>query len=224
MKSVLTKVSALLLSAFIVVGCGHEGGSNTVVMDLSVIANATGQDEVILARSEEARAELGTQLQQLAISMDQQIAAQQEEMGANPTPEQQAQLQQMTMQARQQLGEAQSQAQGQANQIEENLINEFRAEIQPLVEEIAASKGASVVLLQDASIFWYQDSLDITDEVIAAWRALPQDSEADAEEVAEELEEVEEELAEAEEELAEAEEQLEELQEELEEAEAVVTE
>ncbi len=224
MKSVLAKISALLLSAFIVVGCGHEGGSSTAIMDLSVIANATGQDEVILASSEEARAELGAQLQQLAMSMDQQIAAQQAEMGANPTPEQQAQLQQMTMQARQQLGEAQSQAQVQANQIEESLINEFRKEIQPLVEEIAASKGASIVLLQDASIFWSQDSLDITDEVIAAWKALPQDSEGEAEEMAEELEEVEEELAETEEELAEAEEQLEELQEELEEAEAVITE
>ena len=191
MKSVFVKAAAVLVTALVAVGCGHEGGE-AVVLDLGAIAQATGQDELIRARAEEAREELGAQLQQLAITMDQQIAAQQAEMGESPTAEQEAMLQQMTMQARQQLGEAQAQAQAQATQIEEQLIEDYRAEIQPLAQEIARSKGASIVFADDSYLFWYDDSLDITDEVIAAWRALPDDS-AD-EDVAEELAEVEEQI------------------------------
>ncbi len=129
------------------------------------------------------------------------------------------------MAAQQQINGAQAQAQTQANRFEQQLIEEFRNELQPLVETIAHEKGIQNVLTSDAYIFWFDPESDITDEVIAAWRARPQESadtsvEELADEIADvetELEAVEEDLAEVEGELADAEEEIEELEEELEE-------
>ncbi len=121
----------------------------------------------------------------------------------------------MTLQARQQINNAQMQAQNQASQIESELVADFRAEISPLAQKIASQMGASAVLASDSYLFWFDPAVDITDEVIAAWRALPAEDpvEEAVEEVAEELAEVQAELEAVEGELAEAEGEIEELQE-----------
>ena len=222
MKTGFSSCLALIASIFLISGCDQlpGGGSGVAVMDLGVIAEATGQDELIRSEAEAARNALAEQLQQFAQSLDQQLVAEGEKVGADPTPEQLQFLQQLNAQARAQMNEAQTQAQAQAAQIEQTLVAEFRGVISPLAEEIARSKGASAVLAIDAYVFWFDPAIDITDEVIAAWRARPVDE--TVEEIAEtqaELEEVEDELADAEADLAEAEEQIEVLEEAIEEAE-----
>ena len=90
-----------------------------------------------------------------------------------------------------------------------------------MVEDIAKKQGATAVLAADSYLFWFDANVDITGDVITAWRALPAnapveeaaEASAPVEEVAEvqaELEEVEEELAEVEEDIAELQEALEE--------------
>jgi Skp family chaperone for outer membrane proteins len=227
MKAGLNVVLVLVASIFLISGCDQisVGGSDVAIMDLSVIAEATGQDEIIRAEAEAARNDLAAQLQQLAQALDQQLAEEAEKVGSNPTPEQAQFLQQLNVEARNRMNEAQTQAQTRAAQVEQTLVSDFRDAITPLAKGIAKSRGASVVVAVDAYLFWFDPEIDITDEVIAAWRARP------AEEVAEvesELEEVAEELAETEEELVEAQEEVEELKEVIEEAieaaEAPVTE
>lgn len=210
---------SLLVGSALLVGCnqmpgGASGGQGVVIMDLAAIANATGQDEVIRQESDAARAELGAQLQALAASLEQQISAEREKIGITPTAQDSQRLQELTMQARQQINNAQMQAQNQASQVEVELVAAFRDRVAPLAERIAKEKGASAVLAADAYLFWFDPAIDITDEVIAAWRALPAD--ASAEEVAaEELAEVQAELDEVEEELAVAEEELQEVAEDV---------
>ena len=214
-------VLAIVASIFIISGCDQVsiGGSDVVIIDLTVVAKATGQDEVIRLKAEAARDELTVQLQQLIQALDQQLADERVKMGDNPSPEQTQLFQQLNIQARGRLTEAQTQAQAQAVQIEQALVAEFRDSISPLAEEIARGMGASAILAADPYLFWFDPAVDITDEVIAAWRARPAEGPAaeSSEEVDEEVAEVQSELNEVEDELAETAEELAEVQEEIEE-------
>ena len=69
------------------------------------------------------------------------------------------------MQARQQINNAQMQAQNQASQIEGDLVAGFRDQLSPLAEKIAKEKGASAVLASDSYLFWFDPAADITDEL-----------------------------------------------------------
>jgi Skp family chaperone for outer membrane proteins len=211
MKTVL-QAALVIFALGMIAGCDQigVGGSGVAILDLSAVAKATGQDEAIRQQAEAARAELGAQLQQLATNLEAQLAEEREKVGVPPSEADVQRLQEMTAQARQQINDAQTLAQNQAGQFENTLVTEFRAKIDPLAEKIARQRGASAVLAADSYLFWFDPETDITDEVIAAWRALPADEAvADAETQAE-LEAVEEELAEVEEEIAELKEAIEE--------------
>jgi len=232
MKTAFSFVLVLLASVFLISGCDQMSGgkSDIAIMDLGVIAEATGQDEAIRAEAEATRNALATQLQQFAQALDQQLIEAAEKAEADPSPENQQSLQQLNAQARNQMNDAQTQAQNQAAQVEQQLVAEFRDAISPLAEEIAKSKGASAVMAVDAYMFWFDPAIDITDEVIAAWRARPAEevvAEEAIEEVAEvqaELEAVEGELADTEADLSEAEEQIEVLEEIIEDTEVPAAE
>ena len=214
-----------LVAALFVSACDQGptggGGGGIAIMDLSAIAKATGQDEVIRQDAETARAELSAQLQQLATNLEQQLAAEREKVGISPSEADQQRLQEMTMQARQQISNAQMQAQSQASLMEQELVTGFRDKLTPLAEEIAKAKGASAVLAADSYLFWFDPTIDITDEVIAAWRALPSEEpvadEETAADVADELAEVQAEFEQLENEQADVEKEVDDLQEKLQE-------
>ena len=236
MKIGFSFVLVLIASVFLLSGCDQMSGgkSDIAIMDLAVIAEATGQDEAIRAEAEATRNALAAQLQEFAQVLDQQLTEEAEKVGADPSPEDLQRLQQLNAQARTQMNDAQTQAQTQAAQIEQQLVAEFRDAISPLAEEIAKSRGASAVMAVDAYMFWFDPAIDITDEVIAAWRARPAE-EVVAEELAEEaiediaevqaeLEAVEDELADAKADISEAEEQIEVLEEIIDDAEVPAAE
>lgn len=231
MKISFSFVLAMIASIFLISGCDQVSGgkADIAVMDISVIAEATGQDEAIRSEAEAIRNQLAGQLQQFAETLDQQLTEEVEKVGANPTPEQAQFLQQLNMQARAQINEAQTQAQAQAAQVEQQLVIEFRDAISPLAEKIAKSKGASAVMAVDAYVFWFNPAIDITDEVIAAWHARPAEEVAEEaiEEVVEvqaELDAVEDELLDAEADILEVEEQIDVLEEIIDDAEVSATE
>lgn len=205
----LSLFMAVLIGAVTLAACDQTGGGTpAVVVDLAAIAEATGEDVLIQQKSQAVREELSQQLQRVAADLDSQINAERERIGASPTAEEQQQLDMLAVQARQQLSEAQQQAQTQATQIEQTLVDEFRADVMPLAQEIAAAKGAKIVVAKDVYLVWYDETLDITDAVIAAWQVR-----SDADGAAGEMAELEEELEEVEEQLEEAQDELEELQE-----------
>jgi len=189
----------------LIAGCDRlpTGGSSVVILDLSTVAKATGQDEAIREQAEAARAELSGQLQQLAANLDAQLAEEREKAGVPPSEADVQCLQELTGQAQQQVNEAQTMAQNQAAQFETNLVAAFRDKVDPLAEQIAQQRGATAVLAADSYLFWFDPAIDITDEVIAAWRALPEGEPAANTASQAEIEQVEEELAEVEEEIAE---------------------
>ena len=52
-------------------------------------------------------------------------------------------------------------------QVRAQLIKQFREEVRPIAEQVAKDKGASVVLLTNDNVLWYDPTVDITDGVIA---------------------------------------------------------
>ena len=164
---------AALLLVLLATGCDQlpvGGGSSVLIVDLSAVAKATGQEQAIQQQAQAAREDLNAQLMEQAASLEQQLQAEQDKLGENPTEEEQQQLQQLAVQVQQQYGQLQTQAQQQAQQIEMNLVLEFREQIQPYAEKIARSRNASVVRLVDQTTLWQDPAIDITDELIGALR------------------------------------------------------
>ncbi|MEJ2133168.1 MAG: hypothetical protein P8Y95_16445, partial [Gammaproteobacteria bacterium] len=51
------------------------------------------------------------------------------------------------------------------------VVSEFLNDVRPHAAEIAAARGAKLVLTAATNMIWFDASIDITDEVIAAMRA-----------------------------------------------------
>lgn len=162
---VLFFLSSLLLLS----GC--DGRSNAVVVDLSVIAKATGQDEIFKKEIQKASANLNNQLKELAANLDQQLATEKDKIGKAPNKEQQQQFQKLSLQANQKLRQTQSLAQAKVKEFDQQLLVSWHQKIKPIAQEIANNQGSRIVLVSDPSIIWFDSSVDITDEVIAKLRS-----------------------------------------------------
>jgi Skp family chaperone for outer membrane proteins len=173
MKSMTGLWAACLAAVLLTAGCDQipGAGPDTLIVDLAAVAKAMGQEQAMQLKSATARQELNAQLVESARNLEQELTKERANAGDAPTPEQAQQLQQMTQQAQQQYGQLQAEAQQQAQQMELNLVLEFRELVEPFAEKIARSRGASVVLLTDQSVFWLDPTVDITGEVIAGLRA-----------------------------------------------------
>jgi len=173
-RSILLCLTLLTLLA----GCSDsvdKSRSNTVVLDLTVIAKATGQDEIIKKEIEKASANLNNQLAEVSGSLEEQLKTKKEKIGKKPNKEEQQQFQQLALQANQKLRQTQSLAQVKIKEFEKKLVASWHQKIKPIAQEIAQKKGASVVLVSTPSVIWFDATVDITDEVIAKIRSQSSD-------------------------------------------------
>jgi len=155
-------------------GCGRlTGGGDVAVVDLAAVAKATGQDKLMAEQVEAARRDLSTQLTQIAGDLEKQLQAEQSRLGGAVAASREKEFQQLTAQARQQLAETQALAQQKAQDYQIGLVASYRRALQPVVADIAGSKGAAVVLVSDATMLWFDPAVDITADVIAELRANP---------------------------------------------------
>lgn len=155
-------------------GCGPlSGKGDVVVLDLAAVAKATGQDKVIEEQMAAARETLAAQLLQIAGDLEKQLQSEQSRRGGAVAAAKEKEFQQLTAQARQQLAQTQALAQQKAQDFQTGLAASYRQAVQPIVAEIARSRGAAVVLVADATMLWFDPATDITAEVIAELRANP---------------------------------------------------
>jgi Skp family chaperone for outer membrane proteins len=172
MSMTIRTVCTVGLAAVAIAACDQiPGGPSTVVVDLAAVAKATGQDLAMQKRMEDSRAELATQLQEIAADLEKDLNEQRDKLGDSPTETEQQELQQKISAAQQQYSQTQAAAQQQVQQFEAGVVLQYRESLQPIVRNIATARGASVVRLTDTSILWFDPKVDITAEVIAAIRA-----------------------------------------------------
>lgn len=162
----------LLCTAVLISACQQPGGSaeKVAVIDLNEIATVTGEDVAIREQVDATRVQLTEQLQTLLGTLEAELVAERVKLGPNPGEADLQRVQALTMQAQQQMGEAQNQAQIQVGALEARLAEEFSDAIRPLAQLEAQSSGANLVLAKDAYIFWSADAINITDAVVAAWQ------------------------------------------------------
>jgi len=164
--------SLIALTAFVITACDRmPGGPSTVVVDLAVVAKATGQDAAMQKQMDDGRQEISIQLQEVATNLENELNEEREKIGESPTEAEQQGLQQKISEAQQQYSQTQAAAQQQVQQFEAGVVLDYRESLQPIVREIAKAHGASVVRLADTALLWFDPEVDITDEVIAKLRA-----------------------------------------------------
>ena len=151
----------------------QEAVVNTVMVDLDAVSKATGQTDVIESKMKVVNADLTLQLGDIVTSFNKQLADQKKKFGADISVEEQQKLQEMLIKANQLLAQKQTEANLKAQQHKQSLINAWRGQIQPIVKQIADKKGATVVLVQNTSVMWFDSAIDITAEVIAVLREKP---------------------------------------------------
>lgn len=187
MKLMIGPVIVGLVAFLLISGCDQlpGAGSDTLLVDLGAVAQATGQEESMQVRAQEAREEINAQLVEVGRNLEQKIQEERARIGDAPTQEQEQELQQLALQAQQQYSQLQGEAQQQVQQFEVNLVREFRETVMPFAEKIARSRGGRIVLLADQMVFWMDPKIDITGEVITIVRAEAVFAESDSGQVPE---------------------------------------
>ncbi len=159
-------VIALTVTLF-TTGCGREHTGGVAVVDLDRVAKALGRDAAILQQLKQQELDLNQKLSSVKTSFEKQLAETFEELPEEPSPEEAQKLLNMKRNATIRLASYQKQATTALAQMKSSAISEFRAEVMPLARRIAKDKGLSVVLTSnDAVVFTFDESVNITDEVI----------------------------------------------------------
>lgn len=171
-RSFLFFIVLILLSA----GCepiapGPAQAGGTLVLDLNVIARATGQDAALRDAVAAATSTLNAQLGEVATRLEQQLEAERAKLGKAPSDAEQERLQALALQAQQQYGQTQQLALQRRRDFETGLVRALLDQVRPIAQSIARERGAAVVMVAETQVLWFDPDADITDEIIAEMRA-----------------------------------------------------
>lgn len=179
----MTRTAMILLSATLVLAAcdklpGPDGESTAApapaptvaVLDVDAVAKALGRDEVFKQQVQAAGRQLQQQLSEFSSGLEGKLKEEQARLGAEPSQEERQQLARMAVDAQRQIQQGQTLARQKALAYQTKLAAEFRAEIQPVVSEVALGRGASAVLVS-STLLWFEPSANITGAVIDALRA-----------------------------------------------------
>lgn len=163
------------------VGCGGFSGGGSAssassggiaVVDLDLVAKTLNRTEVIAASLQSKKSDLDRQLQQVQGQLRDELLKKKEELGEEPTDDQKKEFVLMDRKAGAVLTQAGRQAQAILDKTRRDFVAEFRNEIRPVAQQVAAAKGLSVVIPKNEGFLLAIDpGVDITDEVIKALQA-----------------------------------------------------
>ena len=170
----------LALCAVIAFGAGAAGSwltrsqGGVAVVDLDKVAKELGRDVLMVNDLKANQSHLANQL--AAVEKNAVLKLQEMKANLGETPEEDKKLEfAKTAQGAQiQFNNLQKQAVAAIGQRRDLLVASFRAEARPVADKIAKSHGANAVMTRnDAFLFSFDHTIDITDAVIAEMRANP---------------------------------------------------
>ena len=147
----------------------QQGG--VAVLDIDKVAAAVGVEDNVKQELKVIEENLNAQLKTVQTELQARFDNMRAQVGPQPTQEQAQQLANINGQLTQQLNQSRTQAQSQLNAKQFELVSSFRDSVKPVALEIAKSKGLTVVVTPDQSLFAWDDSVDITEEVTAKMMA-----------------------------------------------------
>lgn len=175
---------AAVVAAALSVGCGVQFGGlsssapsgGMAVVDLDRVSAETGKNLEMKDAFNKAENALKAALVNAQASAESQLKAKAEEMGLSDesSDEVKQQFVRLRASAANQLSQAQRLATAKLTQFRQEQVALFRADLKPVLQEVAAKRGMSTVVPKNDGLLLAIDSgVDITDEVIAAYQKRP---------------------------------------------------
>jgi len=169
---------ALLAGAVLAVGCGLQTGhpqasssGGLAVLDLDVIAKSIGRTSQIEETLTTQQNGLKLQLQKVQVEFSRQIDEKKKEFGEAPTEEQQKELAGLNRDAINKFAQLNRQAETALARSKAKMIADLRNEIRPVAQDVAASKGLSIVIPKNEGFLLSVDpGVDITADVLRAYQ------------------------------------------------------
>ncbi len=180
----LNRIFCLIFVVTILSSCNAPETSKLakqpLMVNLTTVARVLGRDEVINKKLKKADESLNAQLQQIEVSLEKKLDAKKSEIEKKSKTRKRSErekskqeLRKLTLRAQLQFKQAQQLAAQKAKQYSAKLLNEFRMEVVKAARKIAEKRGATTVLVANPEYLWYSSKIDITDNVISALSAHP---------------------------------------------------
>lgn len=171
-------------------GCGNSGtspgktaatpgGSGGVgVVDLDAVAKALGRDLEMESDAEKKLGQFASELSTLQTALNRQLQEKVDEVGEAPTDDERKALLIAQRKLDNQFRESKSAAERKLVQYKQKLVTQFREETKPIVREIAAQRGLSIVVPKDPNLLLTVASeVDLTDAVVLQMQNLAKSAE-----------------------------------------------
>lgn len=144
------------------------------VVDLDKVAKVIGRDIEMSQKVEEEVASLNNKLTTLQGALERQLEDKREKFGNDPTEEQLKELQSSENLMQRQLLERKRKAEAELSVFRQKLVDQFREQAKPVLREVAASRGLSIVVPKnDGLLLSIDPACEITDEVAAKMATAP---------------------------------------------------
>jgi len=144
---------------------------NIVVLDLSSVAKALGEDLIFKEQIERANSSLSQQLTQIAGELNKQLETEKGKLTGDIDAADRQRLAHLTAQAQVELRKKQQEAQRKGQEFQSGLRQQFLEKVRPVAARIARERNASAVSVARSALLWNDPRIDITSDVIAAMQA-----------------------------------------------------
>ena len=142
------------------------------VVDLDKVAKVIGRDIEMKQKVQEKMDSLNNQLSTLQGALRRQYDEKRENFGDNPTDEQLKELQTSENLMERQLLERKRKAEAELSVCRQELVDQFREQAKPVLREVAAARGLSIVVPKnDGLLLSIDPAVEITDDVAAKMSA-----------------------------------------------------
>lgn len=175
------RITAVLSSACLlfVAGCSKTDGKSAAgssssdkslggvaVVDLDLVAKRLGRDLEMNDEVKGRLTSLNSKLQTLKTSLNRLFDEKKEGFGKEPTEDQQKELLAMQGRMESQLQESKRNAEQDLAAFKQALVNQFREQAKPVLRDVAAARGLSIVVPKnDGLLLTIDPAVDITDAV-----------------------------------------------------------
>ena len=160
-------LSLLLISFIALSACNQEPPKpQAVVINMLEVNQAVYMADRLKVFSDAESKRINAEMKELGAKYMQEIEDKKASFGDSPSKEQEEELQRMTKRLQQQFNRSRMAANTQLNKDKSALRQSIMDVITPVVQQVATENGATIVLKKN-QVFWSEDVLDITSEVIA---------------------------------------------------------
>ena len=170
----------LTLCAVIALGAGAAGSwltrakGGVAVVDLDRVAKDLGRDIQMTNDLKANQSSVANQLAAVEKNAIEKLNEMKSDLGADAAEDKKVEFAKIAQGTQIQFNNLQKKAVAAIGQRRDTLVASFRAEARPATEKVAKAHGASAVMTRnEAFLFSFDNTIDITDEVIAEMKANP---------------------------------------------------